>query len=84
VRWPDASSGELSVRGPGRSRIDVCFTLDARGNRSQVGVEFRIPDAADRGLLKPVVDQLVVLLRGGRTDAGASASTAEAASPSVG
>jgi MoaA/NifB/PqqE/SkfB family radical SAM enzyme len=63
LRWPAESTGELVARGPGGARVDVRFTLGARANRSQVGVDFRVAEVADPGV-KAAVDELVGLLRG--------------------
>ena len=71
LRWPTDTSGELVVRGPADARVDVCFTLGTRSNRSQVGVDFRIAEPTDHARVKPAVDALLALLRGTRraTDA---------------
>lgn len=78
LRWPGEAAAELSAQGPGEARIDVRFSLGARGNRSQLGVDFAV-GAGDAGRLKPVVDQLVALLRGaqaGERPAAGAAATA--------
>ena len=63
LRWPTETTGEVVARGPDGARVDVRFTLGTRGNRSQVGVEFGLADGGDQGRIKPVVDDLVGLLR---------------------
>jgi len=62
LRWPNETAAELGAAGPGGARIDVRFTLGARGNRSQLGVDFGVAESDQR--LRPVVDQLIALLRG--------------------
>ena len=49
---------------PRRRPVDVRFTLGARGNRSQVGVDFGVAEQSDDARVKAVVSQLVALLRG--------------------
>jgi hypothetical protein len=77
LRWPQADVAELTVRGPEAARIDVRFTLGVRGTRSQVGVDFRIGEGAAGNGVKPVVDELALLLRG--TPSGEPAAAAAAA-----
>ncbi len=63
LRWPTEANGEITAHGPGGARVDLRFTLGTQRNRSQIGVDFRSA-AADPGSVKPVIDQLVALLRG--------------------
>jgi MoaA/NifB/PqqE/SkfB family radical SAM enzyme len=63
LSWPDETTGELIARGPNCARIDVRFTLGARGNRSQVGVDFQPADETDPANVKSVISELVQLLR---------------------
>ena len=76
LRWPTDNLGEVVARGPDGARVDVRFTLGARGNRSQVGVDFRIADESDPRSVKAVINELVVLLRGPQPASGASTSAA--------
>jgi len=69
LRWPDDRTGELTATGPGGTRIDVRFALGARGNRSQVGVDFALGDGSEDPRTKAVVDTLVGLLRGNQSAA---------------
>ncbi len=64
LRWPSDSTAELTARGPAGATVDVRFTLGARGNRSQVGVDFGVAEQSDDARVKAVVSQLVALLRG--------------------
>lgn len=64
LRWPSDSSAELTARGPGGASVEVRFSISARGNRSQLGVDFGVAGGDEGGHLKPVVDRLVALLRG--------------------
>jgi hypothetical protein len=73
LRWPNETAAELSVRGPGGIGVDVCFTLGARGNRSQLGVDFRPASGSDPNGVKAVIDELVALLRGPQPPAELSA-----------
>ncbi len=73
LRWSTEATGDIVARGPGGSRVDLCFTLGARGNRSQVGVDFRPTPAGDPNGIKAVIDELVGLLRGPRAPASSSA-----------
>jgi hypothetical protein len=52
------------ARGPDGARVDVCFKVAVRANRSQVSVDFRLADGSDRDGVKPAVDELVALLQG--------------------
>ena len=67
LRWPSDSAAELTARGPGGASVDVRFSIGARGNRSQIGVDFGVAERSDDNRLKPVVDQLVALLRGAQS-----------------
>ena len=71
--WPTESTGELVARGPGGVRVDLRFTLGARGNRSQVGVDFQPAERSDQGDVKAVIDEMVVLLRGSQPSAASAA-----------
>ncbi|HSP99230.1 MAG TPA: radical SAM protein, partial [Candidatus Dormibacteraeota bacterium] len=64
LRWPSDSAAELTAHGPAGTSLDVRFSIGARGNRSQIGVDFGVAERSDDSRLKPVVDQLVALLRG--------------------
>jgi sulfatase maturation enzyme AslB (radical SAM superfamily) len=72
LRWSTETTGEVVARGPSGARVEVCFTLGARGNRSQVGVDFRPAEAGDSGSVKAVIDELVELLRRAPTSAGSA------------
>ena len=65
LRWPSDTAAELTAHGPAGARIVVRFGVGARGNRSQLGVDFG--DAADDARVKPIVAQLVSLLRGSQS-----------------
>jgi hypothetical protein len=78
LAWPTEATGELVARGPGGARIDVCFTLGARGSRSQVGVDFRVIDAADPHSVRAAIDQFVGVLRSSRPTPGATAAAGTA------
>jgi MoaA/NifB/PqqE/SkfB family radical SAM enzyme len=80
LRWPNEMTGELVARGPAGAQVDLCFTLGVRGNRSQVGVDFRPVATSEPDSVKPVIDELVVLLRGNQPTA---TSTADARAASV-
>ncbi len=79
LRWPTEMAGELAARGPGQAQVDVRFTLATRGNRSQVGVDFRLNDGDEPGSAKAAIDTLVVLLRGAQAPATAAAESGRAA-----
>src|SRR5262249_38071657 len=72
LQWPTETTAELIARGPAGARVDLRFTLGVRGNRSQVGVDFRVAENSDRSRLKPVIDDLVVLLRGNQSSTAVS------------
>ena len=76
LHWPTATTGELVARGPDGARVDLRFTLGARGNRSQVGVDFRPAEISYQRSVKAVIDQLAVLLRGNQPAADGGAATA--------
>jgi len=63
LRWPSETAAEIPVRGPGGVGVDVCFTLGARANRSQVGVDFRPAKGTDPASVQAVIAELVSLLR---------------------
>jgi len=65
LRWPNDTAAELTAHGPAGARIAVRFGVGARGNRSQLGVDFG--DAAADARVKPIVAQLVSLLRGSQS-----------------
>jgi hypothetical protein len=71
LSWPNETTGELIARGPNCARVDVRFTLGARGKRSQVGVDFRTDGDGEESTIKGVINELVALLRPPR-DAAAS------------
>jgi len=73
LRWPTETTAELIACGPAGHRVDLRFTLAVRGNRSQVGVAFQPTDATDALHVRPVVDELVELLRETRAAASAAA-----------
>ncbi len=77
LRWPAETTARAGRARPRRRQVDVCFTLAARGNRSQVGVDFRVADTRDPSA-KAAIDELVILLRGTRPAAAPSADTAAA------
>jgi MoaA/NifB/PqqE/SkfB family radical SAM enzyme len=64
LRWPSDSAAELTARGPAGATVDVRFSIGARGNRSQIGVDFGVAERSDDARVKAVVSQLVALLRG--------------------
>jgi MoaA/NifB/PqqE/SkfB family radical SAM enzyme len=78
LRWPSETIGDLVARGPGGARVDLRFTLAARGQRSQVGVDFRPAATSDHGSVKAVIDELVILLRGTQPAPAASADVGAA------
>jgi hypothetical protein len=78
LRWPTEGTAELVARGARGDLVEVRFTLGARGGRSQVGVEFRPADTSDRASCKPVIDELVLLLRRAQPAAAAPADAAAA------
>jgi MoaA/NifB/PqqE/SkfB family radical SAM enzyme len=80
LRWPDETTGQLVARGPDRARVDVRFTLGARGNRSQVGVDFQPADETDPATVKGVINELVQLLRATQS-ASSSTDTAPTGYP---
>ncbi|MEO6026102.1 MAG: radical SAM protein [Candidatus Binatia bacterium] len=63
LRWPTESSATLAVCGAGDARVEVRFTIGARGRKSTVGVEFVPTDPAGHGGVKDVMEALVELLR---------------------
>jgi MoaA/NifB/PqqE/SkfB family radical SAM enzyme len=77
LRWPTETTGEVVARGADGGRVDLRFTLGIRGNRSQVGVDFRFAETADRAGMKAATDHLVSLLRAAQS--AATSSDAESA-----
>ena len=63
LRWSSEGAAVLAVCGPGDARVDVQFTIGARGKRSTLGVEFHPTDASDDGRVKAVIETLVEILR---------------------
>jgi hypothetical protein len=63
LRWPTESSAVLAVCGSGDARVEVGFTIGARGKRSTVGVEFHPADPNGDGGVKAVIGSLVEILR---------------------
>ena len=63
LRWPTEASAVLAVCGSGDARVEVRFTIGARGKRSTVGVEFRPADPNGDGGVKAVIEALVEILR---------------------
>jgi len=80
LHWPSETSAEVVARGARGDRVEVRFTLSTRGNRSQVGVDFRPAESCDPRDVKPVIDELVLVLRGNRATTAAPASVAAALS----
>lgn len=66
LRWPQPEVAELTAVDPAGTRVDVRFTLGARGNRSQLGVDFGLAERDGDPRLRAVVDALIGLLRGPR------------------
>lgn len=73
LHWPDEAAAEVVARGPGETRVDLLFTLGARGSRSQVGVSFRPGESCDSDNLRPVIDEIAQLLRGSDRAPGVAA-----------
>jgi MoaA/NifB/PqqE/SkfB family radical SAM enzyme len=73
LRWPTETTAKLVARGPDSARVDVLFTIGARAGRSQVGVEFHPAHVPDQASAKPVIDELVALLRPARSATSAAA-----------
>jgi hypothetical protein len=61
LQWPSEASAVLALRGPAEARVEVQFTIGARGKRSTVGVELRSAEQTDD--VKAVMAALVDLLR---------------------
>jgi MoaA/NifB/PqqE/SkfB family radical SAM enzyme len=74
LRWPSDAAGNVVARGPAGARVDVCFTLGVRENRSQVGVEFRPDAGTDPSKIRGAIDALVALLRTAQAPAHADAA----------
>ncbi|MBI3783158.1 MAG: radical SAM protein [Deltaproteobacteria bacterium] len=77
LRWPSESTAEMVARGARGGRVDVRFTLSNRSGRSQVGVDFQPDKSSDPATVKPVIAELVSVLRGAQT-AGNPTSGADA------
>lgn len=76
LRWSSESAGQVVACGPRGARVDVCFNLGVRENRSQVGVDFRPGDDSDASVVRVAVDALVTLLRKDRPATAATDSAA--------
>lgn len=76
LHWSDDANGAVVARGPNDAQVAVRFTVGARGNRSQVGVDFDVAEARDERSAKAVVDRLVGLLRTATPAGGASPNAA--------
>lgn len=63
LRWESESRAVLAVAGPEEARVEVRFTIGARGKRSTVGVEFHPVDAAGDGAVSALIGSLVEILR---------------------
>jgi hypothetical protein len=63
LQWPTDARAVLAVGGSGDARVEVCFTIGARGKRSTVGVEFRPAGPNGNGDVKAVIEALVETLR---------------------
>ena len=63
LRWPAETTAVLAVRGSADARVDLRFTVGARGKRSTVGVEFQSVDPTGDGAVKGVIEALVEVLR---------------------
>jgi len=63
LRWPTEASAVLAVPGSAEARVEVRFTVGARGRRSTVGVEFHPVDPTGDGDVKTVIEALVEILR---------------------
>ena len=77
LRWTNEGSAVLGVGGAHDARVEVRFTIGARGKRSTVGVEFHPVDPTGDDGVKPVIQALVEVLRE-RPAATASAQEREA------
>ncbi len=71
LRWPSQSTGAVTARGPAGAHLDLRFNLAVRGNRSQVGVDFKLAEETDQDSARVAVDHLVALLRDARAAAPA-------------
>ncbi len=78
LHWPSETTGELVARGPDGARVDLCFTVGVRGNRSQVGVDFRPAVSSNQSNVRAVIDEVVFVLRGAQSAAAAPANAATA------
>jgi hypothetical protein len=63
LRWPTEASAVVAVCGSDDARVEVRFTIGARGKRSTVGVEFHPADPNGDGGIKAVIEALVETLR---------------------
>ena len=76
LNWPSDASAEVVARGPQGATVALRFNLGIRGNRPQVGVDFRLDDDCDQNAIRPAVEHLVLLLRETRPTATAVAAPA--------
>jgi hypothetical protein len=81
LRWPTETAGHVIACGPAGVRLEVCFNLGVRQNRSQVGVEFQAGAGSDPDTVRAAVDALVTLLRNDPPPASASTDAWAAATP---
>jgi hypothetical protein len=61
--WATEASAVVAVCGSGGARVEVRFTIGARGKRSTVGIEFHQVDPTGDGGVKAVIEALVEILR---------------------
>jgi MoaA/NifB/PqqE/SkfB family radical SAM enzyme len=76
LRWTTESTAALVARGPGGARVDLRFTVGARGKRSQVGVDFGSTAPTENDGVKAVIETLVALLRESQGEPEAAAAHA--------
>ena len=76
LRWLDESRADLPALGNDTDQFIVRFQAGVRDRRSQVGVDFVLPDGASVDRLRPAVAQLVSLLRANRPVLGETAGAA--------
>ena len=76
LRWEDDRVGILVAQGPGSAQVELRFSLGVRGNRSQVGVDFRMAEGTGADDCKRAAEQMVTLLRGTQAPAAPAAAAA--------
>ncbi len=64
LQWPSATCAEVHLQGPAEQGLAVRFRLGTQDQRSRLGVEFSPSEGAAAEELKPIIEEIVRVVRG--------------------